>query len=132
MFFDNLYSLKIFNWFDKYTVDKIVEKCEIRLYKNWDIILKEGDNSNWEWYIIKKWIVLVSIWWKKIVELNPWDIVWEIALLNEEQRTATVKAITDIEVIVLKMENLVEIINNDENNLSKTILKRIEENIERE
>jgi hypothetical protein len=29
------------------------------------------------------------------------------------------------------MENLVEIINNDENQLNKTILRRIEENIER-
>jgi hypothetical protein len=29
------------------------------------------------------------------------------------------------------MENLVEIINNDENQLNKTILRRIEENLER-
>jgi hypothetical protein len=32
MFFDNIYSLKIFNGFDKAVVDKIVENCETREY----------------------------------------------------------------------------------------------------
>lgn len=131
MFPDNIYSLKIFSWIDKEIVDNIVNNCEVRTHNAWDIIIIEWEESNGEWYIIKKWSVLVSIWWKAIVSLNTWDIFWEIALLSEEKRTATIKAGNDLEVIVLKMENLVEIINNDENQLNKTILRRIEENLER-
>ena len=132
MFSNNIYSLKIFEGFDKEIVDKIVNNCEKREYDKWNIILFEWEESNWEGYIIRKWRVSISIWGKKIVELNPWDIVWEIALLNEEQRSATVKTETEVELIVLRMNDLIEIINNDENNLNKTILRRIEENIERE
>ena len=133
MFFNNnIYWLKIFNWFWKETVDKIVNNCEIREYEKGQIVVVEWQESNWEWYIIKNWKVAISIKWGRIAELNQWDIFWEIALLNEETRTATVKAETKIEVIVLSMDWLIEIINNDENGLNKTILKRIEENIERE
>lgn len=127
---ESIYSLKIFHWFDKEIVDSIVNNCEIRKYHNWEIIILEWVMSNWEWYILKKWNVAISIWWKKVAELNSWDIFWEIALLNEEQRTATVTALTDIEVIVLNLENLLEIINNDSNNINKIIIERIEENLQ--
>jgi CRP-like cAMP-binding protein len=51
--------------------------------------------------------------------------------LNEEERTATVTAITDIEVIILSIDNLINMINNDDDRINKTIIKRIEENINR-
>lgn len=132
MFFNNIYSLKIFQSIPKEIVDSIIDNSEIREYKEWEIILVEGISSNWEWYIIKNWRVAISIKGQKIVDLNAWDIFWEIALLNEEKRSATVKASSDLEVIVLNMENMIELLNNDQSELNKTILKRIEENIERE
>jgi CRP-like cAMP-binding protein len=33
-------------------------------------------------------------------------------LLNEEERTATVKALSNVELIVISQENLIEIVNN--------------------
>ncbi len=126
---ENIYTLKIFDWFDKEIVDSIVNNCEIRKYNLWELIIIEWEDSNWEWYILKTGKVSISISGKKIVELNPWDIFWEIALLNEEERTASVSAITDIEVIVLNIEHLIEIINNDWNNINKIIIDRIEENL---
>jgi CRP-like cAMP-binding protein len=33
-------------------------------------------------------------------------------LLNEEERTATIKAISDVETIVLSQDTLIEMINN--------------------
>ena len=131
MFFENIYTLKIFSWLEKETVDQIVQNSEERNYNSWDIIIFEWEAANWEWYILKKWRVMVSIWWKDIVNLNPWDIFWELALLSEEKRTATVRAETEISVIVLNMDNLIMILNNDNNWLNKTILRRIEENLER-
>jgi len=126
---ESIYSLKIFHWFDKEIVDSIVNNCEHRKYSMWELIIAEWEISNWEWYILKKWKVTISIWGKKVAELNPGDIFWEIALLNEEERTATVKSATDIEVIVLNLETLIKIINNDTNNINKLIIERIEENL---
>ncbi len=128
--FEKVYSLDIFKWIDKSVVENIISNCEIRKVKKWEKLLKEADESNGEWYILKDGNVSVSIWWKEVAELSSWDMFWEIALLNEEKRTATVTAITDIEVIVLNLDNLIEMINNDDNRINKRIMRRIEENLE--
>ncbi|MDD3794325.1 MAG: cyclic nucleotide-binding domain-containing protein [Candidatus Gracilibacteria bacterium] len=126
---ESIYSLKIFHGFDKEIVDSIVNNCEHRKYNLGELIIIEGEDSNGEGYILKKGKVAISIGGKKVAELNPGDIFGEIALLNEEQRTATVSAISELEVIVLNLENLIEIINNDANNINKIIIERIEENL---
>ncbi|USN59514.1 MAG: cyclic nucleotide-binding domain-containing protein [Candidatus Peribacteria bacterium] len=64
-----------------------------------------------------------------MAELHNGDIFGEIALLNEEERSASVEAISDIEVIVLTLDHLIDMINNDENNINKEVMRRIEENI---
>jgi len=89
----------------------------------------EWEKSNWKWYIIKNWKVSVKIWWQEVAVLWKWDIFWEIALLNEEERLATIEALTQLEVIVLNQENLLEMIENDDNTINKSIMKRIEENL---
>jgi CRP-like cAMP-binding protein len=61
--------------------------------------------------------------------LNEWDIFGEIALLNEEQRTATVQAKTNLEVIILTQEHLFELINNGNYSINADIMNRIEENL---
>ena len=128
---ENIYNLEIFKWISHDVIEKIILICEERIYKNGELIVIEWEESNWEWYILKSGKVSISISGSKIAELNSWDIFWEIALLNEEQRTATVKALSDIQVIVLSLDNLIEMINNDENKINKTIISRIEENINR-
>lgn len=126
---ENIYWLKIFNWFDKSTVDEIIENCEIRKYHEQELIIIEWEDSNGEWYIIKSWKVSVWIDSKKVAELSSWDIFWEIALLNEEERTASVIALTDIEVIVLKQEDLITILGDEKNNINNIVIDRIEENL---
>lgn len=125
----SIYSLKIFQWFDKDLVDTIVNNSEIRKYNSWEMIIIEWEKSNGEWYIIKTWKVSISISGKKVTELHPWDIFWEIALLNEEERTATVSVISDLKVIILNIDTLIKMINNDSNNINKLIIERIEQNL---
>ncbi len=129
--FERIYSLKIFEWIDKETIKKIVDDCEVREYLDGEIIMMENDASNWEWYIIKSGNVEIIIWWTRVAELGVWDIFWEIALLNEEDRTATVRAIKNLKVFVLNIDHLMEMINNWSNLINKTILSRIEENLSR-
>jgi len=128
---ENIYKLEIFRWIDHDVIEHIVLNCETRNYTVEKVIMHEWDSSNWEWYIIKNGKISISIKGSKIAELSAWDIFWEIALLNEEERTATVTALSDLEVIVLSLDNLIEMINNDENKINKTIMNRIEENINR-
>ena len=128
---ESIYNLEIFKWIDHDVIDGIIMQCEERKYSEGEMIIIEWEESNWEWYIIKTGKVSISIWGSRIAELNSWDIFWEIALLNEEERTATVSALSDLDVIVLSIDNLIEMINNDENKINKTIMSRIEENINR-
>jgi len=128
---ESILNLGIFSWIDKSVIEEIILSVPEREYKNWEIILLENSPSNWEWYIIKSGRVKISIKWQKVAELSTWNIVWEIALLNEEERTATVEALEDTTVLVLTLDNLIEMINNDWNNINKEIIRRIEENLER-
>lgn len=128
---ESIYNLEIFKGIEKNIVEWIIWNCKERKYENGEMIIVEWEESNWEWYILKSGKISISIKNSKIAELNSWDIFWEIALLNEERRTATVKAISDLTVIVLSIENIIDMINNDGNNINKTIMNRIEENINR-
>jgi len=56
----------------------------------------------------------------------------EIALLNEEARTATIIAEEDVETIVLSQDILFTMIENDNNSINKEIMRRMEENLENE
>jgi len=128
---ESIYNLEIFKWIDRSVIDSILNECEERKYSQWEMIIIEWEESNWEWYIIKSGKVSIGIGWARVAELNAWNIFWEIALLNEEERTATVSAISNIEVIVLSIENLIHMINNGSDTINKTIMTRIEENINR-
>lgn len=126
---ENIYNLEIFKWINPDVIEYIIENCSKRKYLAFEKIIEEWEQSNWEWYILKSGKVSVNINWQKIAELNSWDIFWEIALLNEEIRTATVIALSDIEVIVLSFDDLMKMIDNDPNKINKTIIDRIEKNI---
>ena len=126
---ESIFKLKIFSGINKEVVEDIILHSEEKEFKAWEMILTEWDPSNWEWYIIKNGRVSISIKWQKIAELSNWDMVWEIALLNEEKRTASVKAIEDSEVIILTLDSLINMINHDDNSINKEIIRRIEENL---
>lgn len=127
---ESIFTLKIFQWLDNLVIKNIINNCESREYKDWEMIIMEGEDSNWEWYILKNGRVSVSIWWNHIVDLSSWDIFGEIALLNEEERTATVYSQWDIEVIVLRLPDIIKMISLDDT-INKTVIERIEENLER-
>ncbi len=125
----NIFNLKIFQWIDKNIVKEIILNTPEKSFKPGELLFIQWAPSNQEAYIIKSWKVKVIVNNKEIAQLKNWDIVWEIALLNEEERTATVEAITDTIVFVLTIDNLIKIINNDDNIINNTIIKRIEQNI---
>jgi len=127
---ESIFTLKIFHGINKDIVKNIINNCEIREYSNWEMIIMESEESNGEGYILKSWRVSISIWGRHVAELWTGDIFGEIALLSEEERTATVCSEGAIEVIVITLDEIIQMINSD-NKINKTVIDRIEENLER-
>lgn len=125
-------SLKIFDGISEEVKTKIITNCPVEKFMTGTIILVEGEASNGKWYIIKSWRVSVKIKGGLVNELTAGDMFGEIALLNEELRTATVEALEDTECIILQSDHLIEMINSDENLINKEIVRRMEENLRRE
>ncbi|MCP4524170.1 MAG: cyclic nucleotide-binding domain-containing protein [Candidatus Gracilibacteria bacterium] len=127
---ESIFALKIFQGIEKDIIQSIIDSCDIRHYEEGEMIIIEGEMSNGEGYIIKSGNVSIRIGNSRIAELSAGDIFGEIALLNEEERTASVSAETHIEVLVLTLNDLIKMINADDK-VNKTVMKRIEENINR-
>ncbi len=128
---ENIYNLGIFQWISHDVVDDIILSCREEEYHDGNVIIYEWDPTNGKGYILKSWRVSISIENQKIAELSAGDMFGEMALLNEESRTASVVAQWDITVIVISIGNLIEMINHDSNKINKEIIRRIEENLER-
>lgn len=125
----DIYSLKIFTWLEKHIIDIIIKNSPSEIFYPGEIIIIEWTPSNGKGYIIQSWSVKVEIGWKNITTLWVWEIFWEIALLNEDLRTATISAISQTEVIILNQENIIEMINNGNESINKDIMDRLEYNL---
>ncbi len=125
----DIFESKIWKWLDKATISSILKNSPLENYSSWEIVLMEWEENNWKWYIIKKWEVSVKKWDKILAILKEWEIFWEIWLLSDDSRNATIIANSELEVITISIESLFEIINNWDNKINKDIMKRIEENL---
>lgn len=71
---------------------------ETRTLKAGSTIFREGDEAN-ELFVIKSGQVRVQIGNRTISELGAESIFGEMALIDSEPRSATVTAITDVELV---------------------------------
>jgi len=124
-----LEKLYIFEWFDSALLNEIEKKWEIIKFKTGDIIIKEWERAD-SAYILISWIVKVSKNWKEISNIFEGDIFWEIALVTNEPRTATISAQDDVEVLKIDKKTLISIIKHIPNweIIKNTILNRIIQN----
>ncbi len=95
-----LKKLYIFEWMDEDFLKQLLKISKIQNYKANEIILKEWDTTQ-NWYILINGIVSVIKGEKIINTIFEWDIFWEIGLVLNEPRTATIKSETDIQVLVI-------------------------------
>lgn len=131
-FTKNIPSLKIFEGIDTNIVEEIISQADREQYPAGSTIIEEWAHPDGKWYIIDTGSVNVSVWEQKIAKLHAGNMFGEIALLNEEPRTASIKAIEDVEVIILSQDTLFKMIENDNNTINKEIMRRMEENLEKE
>lgn len=125
-FLDKIKKLYIFEWFEKSFLEKIINQSKVENFNKWDVVISEWEKS-WKAFVIISGIVSIIKSWKNINTLFEWDIFWEISLVTNEKRTATVKAETDIKALTFDKNTLLEIINTLPNweLIKNTILNRI-------
>jgi CRP/FNR family transcriptional regulator, cyclic AMP receptor protein len=70
---------------------------ETSSFKAGDIIFREGDNAL-ELFVIKSGQVRIQIGNRTVTELGPDTIFGEMALIDDEPRSATAIALTDVEL----------------------------------
>jgi len=127
-----LKDLYIFEWFEDDFLQKVISESKKEKFKSGEIVFKEWDVAKGA-YILTKWIVSVIIGWKTINTIFEWDIFWEIRLVTDEPRTASIKAETDIETLFIGRETLHKILKKipDWDYTKTTILNRIIQNNKR-
>lgn len=122
-------KLKIFEGIDNEVVEEILKNAETESFMAGETIIKQWDFPNATWYIIKEGSVDVFVSDKHTAKLTAGDIFGEIALLNEEPRSANVVAESNVTTYLITQNMLFEMINNDDNSINKEIMRRMEENL---
>lgn len=131
-FFGSVKKLKIFEGIDDAIVQKILGGAQKETFSMWEIIMEQGEHPNGKGYIIESGKVDVWVNGKQTAVLWVGEIFWEIALLNEEVRSASVIAKEIVTTIILSQETLFHMIEHDDNSINKEIMRRMEENLENE
>jgi CRP/FNR family transcriptional regulator, cyclic AMP receptor protein len=71
---------------------------ETRSFRAGDVIFQEGDNAL-DLFVIKSGQVRIQIGNRTVTELSPDTIFGEMALIDDEPRSATAIAVTDVELV---------------------------------
>jgi CRP/FNR family transcriptional regulator, cyclic AMP receptor protein len=69
-------------------------------FKAGDIIFREGDNAL-DLFVIKSGQVRIQIGNRTVTELSPDTIFGEMALIDDQPRSATAIAVTDVELVAV-------------------------------
>ncbi len=127
---ENIY---IFDWLSKQEVAYFLLMWQNQIFKKWEIIIKEWEPSNNQAYVIKSGSVNISKTWQYITNLKSWDIFWELALIVDEPRFATVTAHEDTEVLIFIKDDFLMLCQKSAKyeEIKNKILSRIKDNFYR-
>jgi len=123
-------KIYIFEGLSKEEISYFVMMSETQFFKKGEMIIKQWDSSNDKAYIIESWRVEVRKDWEQIAQIWVWEIFWEIALIINEKRTASVVAMENTEVLVLDKTDFLVLYQKSGNfqHIKDRILERIKNN----
>eukprot|EP00434_Breviolum_minutum_P025816 symbB.v1.2.022821.t1/scaffold2042.1/size196763/4 len=104
---DFLSQVKLFQRLPEDQHHLLASACDEVLYQD-EVIIKEGDQGH-EFFVIKEGEAEVLIMQKKQAMLKVGDYFGENALLRDEPRTATIKAIGRLKALKITREQFVEL-----------------------
>ena len=124
-------NLYIFDGIPDDQINDYLKKAEYLKIKEWETIIKEWDQSNWKWYFLSGWVVEVFMKEKSISELHEGDLFWEIALITDEPRTATIVAKTDLNLLAFNKDDFISLYKDSDHfkKIQKKIISRITSNL---
>lgn len=125
-----LKDIYLFEWIDSDFINLIVDNSRRLEINSWEYIIRQWENSDDSAYIIQDWNAIVEIDWKEVKELTEWNIFWEIALITDEPRTASIKAKSSVVLLKINKELLHKIMKEFKNwrEIQKIVFERIMEN----
>jgi len=128
-----LKDVKFFEWIDIESINNIIDNSRRIEYKAGDVVLFQWATSNGSAYIIQDGSVKVEIDDNEVAKIWEWEIFWEIALITDEPRVASVIADTDLVLLKITKELLHTIIKDFKNGpeIQEILMKRILENIQK-
>jgi len=115
--------------------ENLIENIQVERYKAGDIIIKQGENSD-RFFIVKEGLCGVVVEVDKKNEKvagymkKPGDFFGEIGLIYKIPRTASVVALEDSELLIIKYEDFERIVLSNEDikkELFEAAQKRIDE-----
>lgn len=110
--FKALKDISLFSLLDYKELAKVLSQMKNRKFLKDETIVTMGENGS-EFYIILSGTAEVSIKNKVITELNKGDYFGELALIDKFPRSATVKANTNLDALVMDSDHFFKIINNE-------------------
>jgi CRP-like cAMP-binding protein len=123
-------SLYIFEGLSLQEVSYFLLMAQTKTFKKGDVIIREGDASDDKAYCLKMGKVSIERGNDVIATLDMGDIFGELALITNEPRTATVKALDDAEVLVFNKDDFLMLYRKSDRyeEIKQKILGRIKEN----
>lgn len=104
-----LKQIPFFSQLSDEDLEAISQTIEMQYFGPEQVIFEQGDYGE-EMYIIKRGKVHVLRDFTILAELSDHAFFGEMALVSEEPRNATIKAMTDVEVLVLKKEDFTKLL----------------------
>lgn len=124
-----LKNLYIFEWIEESFLQEILDNSRVRTFQANSFVFKEGDKTE-NSFILISGVVSVIKSDQVVNTIFEWDIFWEIGLVLNEPRTASIKAETDIEALEITKSSVNKILKEHSNGefIKVTILNRIIQN----
>lgn len=97
-------QIPFFSGLSEEDLQAIGQKVQLQYFGPDQVIFEEGDYGE-EMYIIKRGKVQVLRDFAVLAELEDHAFFGEMALVSEEPRNASVRALTEVEALVLKKED---------------------------
>lgn len=132
--FDDLRDLYIFEGLSPEQVNYFLMMSEVRQCKPGTVVVTEGDASDDRAYVIRSGTMEILRKGEVVGTLSSGDLFGEIALITNEPRTATVRAKTAAEVLVLNRDEFFLLFKNSDRQreFREEIMRRIQANLKRD
>lgn len=112
-----LSETRLFQGMDPASIGKLAERATIRTYRKGQLIFYEGDPGT-SLFVVLEGLIKVFVTSEEgenmlLVTLRPPDVFGELALLDEEPRSASAEALKDTRLLELGRQPFLEVLHNE-------------------